>query len=333
MKCACVSSASCCCGCTVTSSCPLALYQAALRLRVPLQNTTECMSNPVCYTPALSKHLILLRDENELFEYLTNHPHELDAAIVFPHAQAAAAACRPGVTNSACGDTASLLLPPGIAGDGSSGVLTYALRFNSSDVPPTALTRDIFDVSPGAMPLPGNLLWTWRRYWFFVNLQLALDRALLGGHIGHGTAPAPLRVRVKPFPWCAAAAGSDKRHKEAQTGTIHQPHPAPLCALRAGGKIQFFEIQFSLVTPLPPSNLVLDTADIPHPPAPDILLAACCGLCIAETHPAPLHCSPTPCLYWRAAAGRRVKRTWVQRQQALCSRCCWCLHSCLRRVQ
>jgi hypothetical protein len=43
--------------------------------------------------------------------------------------------------------------------DGDGLLLEYVIRMNSSDVPPTQLLQDLFDVSPGVMPLPGNLLW------------------------------------------------------------------------------------------------------------------------------------------------------------------------------
>lgn len=45
--------------------------------------------------------------------------------------------------------------PP--SGDGL--MLDYVIRMNSSDIPPTQLLQDLFDVSPGIMPVPGNLLW------------------------------------------------------------------------------------------------------------------------------------------------------------------------------
>ena len=38
-------------------------------------------------------------------------------------------------------------------------LLSYSIRMNHSDVPPPELLLDMFDVSPGNMPLPGNLLW------------------------------------------------------------------------------------------------------------------------------------------------------------------------------
>jgi len=43
----------------------------------------------------------------------------------------------------------------------------------------------------------------YRKYWFFVNLQLSIDRALLGGQQSSGEYPAPLTIKVKPFPWPA----------------------------------------------------------------------------------------------------------------------------------
>lgn len=43
--------------------------------------------------------------------------------------------------------------------EGDGLLLHYVIRMNASDVPPTQLLQDLFDVSPGVMPLPGNLLW------------------------------------------------------------------------------------------------------------------------------------------------------------------------------
>jgi hypothetical protein len=47
------------------------------------------------------------------------------------------------------------------AGAGAANLLPlqYTIRMNHSDVPPPGLRLDMFDVSPGTMPLPGNLLW------------------------------------------------------------------------------------------------------------------------------------------------------------------------------
>ncbi|KAF6258658.1 P-loop containing nucleoside triphosphate hydrolase protein [Scenedesmus sp. NREL 46B-D3] len=45
----------------------------------------------------------------------------------------------------------------------------------------------------------------YRRYWFYSNLQLAVDRALLGGLQSDSSMPAGLKVKVKPFPWPAKA--------------------------------------------------------------------------------------------------------------------------------
>lgn len=43
----------------------------------------------------------------------------------------------------------------------------------------------------------------YRKYWFFSNLQLVIDRALLGGQQSNGSVPANLGVKIKPFPWPA----------------------------------------------------------------------------------------------------------------------------------
>eukprot|EP00879_Flechtneria_rotunda_P027764 GHRR01029755.1.p1 GENE.GHRR01029755.1~~GHRR01029755.1.p1 ORF type:complete len:493 (+),score=163.44 GHRR01029755.1:105-1583(+) len=41
----------------------------------------------------------------------------------------------------------------------------------------------------------------YQRYWFFLNLQLSIDRAILGGQQSNGSYPANLGIKVKPFPW------------------------------------------------------------------------------------------------------------------------------------
>lgn len=45
----------------------------------------------------------------------------------------------------------------------------------------------------------------YRAYWFFVNLQLVIDRAIIGSHQGAGALPANLSAKIKPFPWPAKA--------------------------------------------------------------------------------------------------------------------------------
>jgi hypothetical protein len=54
-----------------------------------------------------------------------------------------------------------------------------------------------------APPPPSAFPREYRRYWFFLNLQLAIDRALLGGQQSNSSLPSNLDVKVKPFPWPA----------------------------------------------------------------------------------------------------------------------------------
>lgn len=164
---------------------------------VYVQNATACMMTPDCYQAALDSHLLLLRDEAAVEALLDEQPHSLDAVVVFSHAAAAAttgqasapplflehpatAAARVHASdvkkgvNRERGSKASgssgrggkagrqkQLVGCGAPGppDGDGLLLDYVIRMNSSDVPPTQLLQDLFDVSPGVMPLPGNLLW------------------------------------------------------------------------------------------------------------------------------------------------------------------------------
>ncbi len=78
----------------------------------------------------------------------------------------------------------------------------YIIRMNHSDVPPTPLLLDLFDVSPTA----NNGLGYYRDYWFFANLQFALDRALLGMRSSvsnTSSSPAVVHLLLRPFPWPA----------------------------------------------------------------------------------------------------------------------------------
>jgi hypothetical protein len=151
---------------------------------------------PECYQAALDSHLLLLRDEAAVEALLDEQPHSLDAVVVFPHAAATATGeasapppssehpatapagvhasdVKKGVNRERGSKTSGSsgrgskagrqkqLVGCGAPGppDGDGLLLDYVVRMNSSDVPPTQLLQDLFDVSPGVMPLPGNLLW------------------------------------------------------------------------------------------------------------------------------------------------------------------------------
>ncbi|GBF94218.1 hypothetical protein Rsub_06488 [Raphidocelis subcapitata] len=172
-----------------------------------------CVSDPACRAPALSDHIAFAEDEAAALAGLGDAP--ADAVVVFGGGGGGAA----GGGSSGGGSSGSgggsfgangrhqqqpqQRQPDGRLADLSlSDLLTYEIRMNRSDVPPPGLLRDLFDVAPGDMPLPGNLLWEWRGYWFFSNLQLSLDRALLAlASDPAAPSPADVRVSVKPFPW------------------------------------------------------------------------------------------------------------------------------------
>ena len=118
---------------------------------------SSCLATRACFGPVLS-------------EFLTGFPTE--AAAV-----AASAAVAPPDETSGGGVAALLVLPPGdllAAGDD----ITYTLRTNASDVPNARMVgsrwaRESFDawvVAPST---------SWKSYWFFTNVQRAVDMALM----------------------------------------------------------------------------------------------------------------------------------------------------------
>lgn len=111
------------------------------------------MQNPACYAAALSSHFRVLSSEGEAVQLLEEEPDSVDAVVVFPEATAAA-----GIANNMSAHGMHKQSSHA-SSNGDSQLLDYVIRLNSSDIPPTQLLQDMFDVSPGLMPLPGNLLW------------------------------------------------------------------------------------------------------------------------------------------------------------------------------
>lgn len=133
------------------------------------KNSSVCMSSPACHDPVLAEHVIVMGSEPEALNFVASQPLAVDAVVVFD----------------------------------PQDVLKYAIRMNHSDVPTTRFITDFFDVHPGPMAVDGNGLWLYRKYWFFVNLQLNIDRALLGlsREQPEDKQPLDVEVKVKPFPW------------------------------------------------------------------------------------------------------------------------------------
>ncbi len=85
------------------------------------------MDTPACYAAALERHLIVAASEEAALQLAAAQPDSVDALVVFD--------------------------PSG------ADVLRYSLRLNHTDVPSPSNLIDLFDVSPGIMPTPGNMLW------------------------------------------------------------------------------------------------------------------------------------------------------------------------------
>jgi ATP-binding cassette subfamily A (ABC1) protein 1/ATP-binding cassette subfamily A (ABC1) protein 3 len=179
-----------------------------------------CMAEPKCYSRALERHVLVERDEASALRRAaeaaeaegdagspapssSSKPRDyVDAVIVFD--------------DQVDENEASPAAPP------PPPLLRYRLRLHPEDAPSPRLRYDPLDVHPGPVPTPGNLLWLYRRQWFLLNLQHAVDRAVVGGAVADAAnattsplLPYPLRARVEPFPWpakredlAAAASGT-----------------------------------------------------------------------------------------------------------------------------
>jgi hypothetical protein len=161
------------------------------------------MSTPACYQAALQTHFKSLPNAEAVFQLLEDQPHSVDAVVIFPQALDALKAQQTQAAHSAPpsrADDSQTLAAGGAQGaaerplaatQGGAGhpghveadepagdglLLHYIIRMNGSDVPPTQLLQDLFDVSPGLMPLPGNLLW-------WVALKAAVQTTGLAGSL------------------------------------------------------------------------------------------------------------------------------------------------------
>ena len=156
-----------------------------------LQIPGLCHRDPSCYSHLIDSNQIrLMPSPEEAEKAAVSSPMQIDAIV-------------------------SLSYHVISASDGSSlddGVeWSYVIRMNHTDVPPTGLVMDLFDVSP----TPTNGLGYYRDYWFFSNLQYAIDRAVIGMEMADlardvdrltGVLPDPvvIQISIRPFPWPAA---------------------------------------------------------------------------------------------------------------------------------
>jgi ABC-type multidrug transport system ATPase subunit len=239
-----------------------------------------CMAEPRCYSRALERHVLVVRDEAAALARAAAAAAEdeesdggdggdgasssepspptrdyVDAVVVFDdgdgdHRDQEQTEAETEAGAEAPPPSAPSPLPPPPPPFPSRPpprlLVRYRLRLHAEDAPSVRLRYDPLDVHPGPVPTPGNLLWLYRRQWFLLNLQQAVDRAVVGGAVAEAAAaaaasvsaaaaaargsnndndaaanaaapllPYPLRARVEPFPWpakredlAAAASGT-----------------------------------------------------------------------------------------------------------------------------
>ena len=112
-----------------------------------MQVPGSCHSDPSCYSHLLgSGQLQVVASAEEAASRVMANPRQIDAVVIVSAA-------------------------PSASPSYSTASWSYIIRMNHTDVPPTPLLLDLFDVSP----TPTNGLGYYRDYWFFANLQVRWD--------------------------------------------------------------------------------------------------------------------------------------------------------------
>ena len=70
---------------------------------------------------------------------------------------------------------------------------SYRIRMNHTDLPSNFALINYFSPAPDE---------EYKQYWFFANLQVLLEAAILGRAAG-GAGPTDVDITFKPFPWPA----------------------------------------------------------------------------------------------------------------------------------
>ncbi|KAK9842270.1 hypothetical protein WJX81_003820 [Elliptochloris bilobata] len=125
-----------------------------------------CLGTPACWEGLLGRQIVGHPSEAEALAAAAAEPETVDAVVVFGDGGAAAPGAR------------------------------YTIRANHTGLPSTRVVYNAFDILPDSQ---------YRDYWFFANLQLALDQAILGRALGSDGRPALVDIQVKPFPWPATS--------------------------------------------------------------------------------------------------------------------------------
>lgn len=112
-----------------------------------MQDPSQCSATPECWQPVLQQRFLLMASEQQVLDLISANTSTLDAAVIF---DGPSVSRQEGAAAQQGGQQQQEQLPP---------LLQYRIRLNHTDVPPPQLLYDMFDVSPGNTPVPGNDLW------------------------------------------------------------------------------------------------------------------------------------------------------------------------------
>ncbi|KAF5833388.1 hypothetical protein DUNSADRAFT_10320 [Dunaliella salina] len=195
---------------------------------MPEQCKTQatCMADETCYSHLLEPQqgkppqIGIMPDEAAAVDRAMQRPAEIDAVLVFDHARgseggvgnrghtpqsSSSAGAGNGKesgrmtetkwTSSRTGRTAAAANDPPLF---AHSLLDYRIRINHTDIPPTEFLYDMFDVVPD--PFRNNGLMLYKQHWFFTNLQLALERSIIGLRRSELWSPPPPSPAPSPSP-------------------------------------------------------------------------------------------------------------------------------------
>ncbi|KAG2483446.1 hypothetical protein HYH03_017700 [Edaphochlamys debaryana] len=222
----------------------------------PCADFATCVATPACYEHVLVRQIDFMPSAEAARANVSADPDVYDALLYFPEAaephhtgtdtdtsdasdtdpdssslstfaSRLLNAASPGSlfsTSSAASSSASSLLPGAAPSPPPAGppaprdlLRRSVMGMNHTDVPPTRFLLDLFEV----VPTRGNGLSLYRRYWFFANLQLAVQRAVMGLRIAAAPKPPPPPV-PSPAPPPPAHPPSPR---PSPTPPVHPPAP------------------------------------------------------------------------------------------------------------